>query len=49
MTMNRAQGAAAAVPGSTLHDMPVGLFGAVMGSVGLAVAWRLVSNGSDTR
>ncbi len=42
--MNASQAAAVAVPGTTLHYMPVGLFGAVMGSIGLAVAWRLAAS-----
>lgn len=42
--MNAAQPAAVAVPGTTLHYLPVGLFGAVMGSIGLAVAWRLAAS-----
>ena len=42
--MNPAQPAAVAVPDTTLHYLPVGLFGAVMGSVGLALAWRLAAS-----
>ncbi|HEX7987976.1 MAG TPA: C4-dicarboxylate ABC transporter [Duganella sp.] len=45
--INQAQPAAAAVPGTTLHYMPVGLFSAVMGSTGLALAWRLAASEFD--
>lgn len=42
--MNTAPTEAAAVPATTLHYLPVGLFGAVMGNIGLAVAWRLAAS-----
>ncbi len=42
--MNPAPTEAAAVPVTTLHYLPVGLFGAVMGNIGLAVAWRLAAS-----
>lgn len=42
--INQAQPAAVAVPVTTLHYMPVGLFSAVMGSTGLALAWRLAAS-----
>lgn len=42
--MNPAQPAAVAVPDTTLHYLPVGLFSAVMGSIGLALAWRLAAS-----
>ena len=35
--------AEAAAPSTTLHYLPVGLFGAVMGGIGLAFAWRLAA------
>ncbi|USX13094.1 SLAC1 anion channel family protein [Oxalobacteraceae bacterium OTU3CAMAD1] len=42
--MNTINPAAEAAPSSNLHYLPVGLFGAVMGSIGLAVAWRLAAD-----
>ena len=41
--MNAIHPAAQAAPSTTLHYLPVGLFGAVMGSIGLALAWRLAA------
>jgi len=41
--MNAIHPAAQAAPRTTLHYLPVGLFGAVMGSIGLALAWRLAA------
>ena len=45
MTTNKAPAATVAeAPSTTLHYLPVSLFGGVMGMTGLAVAWRLAAD-----